>query len=546
MLAVTPVAAQTQAQAQILTQAPVLVTIDQNAIMRQYVAPPTRPPTFGGRMSLPVAGIPDARLAETRFRLSAVDLEGVVTLNPAIFTSVWQPLIGKEVSLLDLKAVLDGIEEVYRRNDYQAKALAPIQDFSSGRIKIVVYEIYIRDLVIKGDITRLRGRLDPFLARITAMRPVRISAMYRYLLLVEDLAGISINADFTGIDDEPGAGRMELTITFKPGTPNIGLDNYGGREVGPLQASASARVNDAFGFFESTDLLVVTNPVAPQELTFISLAQSVPLGFTGFSVGYGIGHSLSNPGGLSRDLRLFSEVSTANIELNYALLRSVERNVIVTAALNGNNSNVDILGTPVTRERTRWASLGFKYDDAIGGVRFILNPVLLHGIDAFESNVQTVDFAAATISGVATTNFTESLSAKLLFNGQYAFTRLPATVLGYYGGQAFGRAYDPGAIAGNSAVAGTFELSQGINTKVSWLPGLSLFAYADYGAVWNPPGVGYGFASLSSAGFGIRTGIGEHLIASALVAQPLWYDAELAALGVEQSTRYRFTVALRF
>jgi hemolysin activation/secretion protein len=105
---------------------------------------------------------------------------------------------------------------------------------------------------------------------------------------------------------------------------------------------------------------------------------------------------------------------------------------------------------------------------------------------------------------------------------------------------------DPGAIAGNSSIAGALELSQAIDTKISWLPGFSLFAYADYGAVWNPPGVGYGFASLSSLGFGIRTGIGERLFASALVAQPLWYDAELAALGVEQSTRYRFTVALRF
>jgi hemolysin activation/secretion protein len=538
MLAVTPVAAQ--------VQAPLQVTIDQNAIMRQYAPPPTRPPSLGGRMSLPVAGISAEHLAETRFRLTAVDLEGVVTLDPAIFTSVWQPLIGKEISLLDLKTVLDGIENVYARNDYQAKALAPAQDFASGRIKIVVYEIYIRDLIVKGDIARLRERLDPVLARITAMRPVRISETYRYLLLVEDLAGISIQADLTGIDDEPGAGRMELNITFKPGTLNIGLDNFGGKDVGPLQGSAASRLNDVFGLFESTDLLVVTNPVAPQELTFVSLAQNVPLGFTGFSFSYGVGHSWSSPGGPSRDLRFYSEVSTANVGLNYALLRSNERNVIVTAALNGNNSNVDILETPVIRDRTRWASFGFKYDDAIGGVRFILNPALLHGIDAFGSNVQTTDYAAATISGVAATNFTETLSAKLQFNGQYAFNRLPAAVLGYYGGQVFGRAYDPGAVAGNSAVAAAFELSQRIDTKVSWLPGFSLFAYADYGAVWNPPGVGYEFASLSSLGFGIRTGIGEHLIASALVAQPLWYDVELAALGVEQSTRYRFTVALRF
>src|SRR5947209_3105874 len=79
MLATTPVASQTAAQA---AAALLLVTtVDQNAIMRQYAPPLVRPPTLGGRLSLPVAGIPDERLADTRFTLRAVDLEGVVTLD---------------------------------------------------------------------------------------------------------------------------------------------------------------------------------------------------------------------------------------------------------------------------------------------------------------------------------------------------------------------------------------------------------------------------------------------------------------------------------
>jgi len=44
---------------------------------------------------------------------------------------------------------------------------------------------------------------------------------------------------------------------------------------------------------------------------------------------------------------------------------------------------------------------------------------------------------------------------------------------------------------------------------------------------------------------GLRVGITERLAASALVAQPLWYGPELAVFGVEQQTRYRFTIALR-
>jgi hypothetical protein len=45
----------------------------------------------------------------------------------------------------------------------------------------------------------------------------------------------------------------------------------------------------------------------------------------------------------------------------------------------------------------------------------------------------------------------------------------------------------------------------------------------------------YEFATLASAGIGVRIGIGEGLIATGLLAQPLTYDTRLAALGADQS-----------
>ena len=184
---------------------------------------------------------------------------------------------------------------------------------------------------------------------------------------------------------------------------------------------------------------------------------------------------------------------------------------------------------------------------AIGGVSFIVNPVFLQGVDAFGSNVQHSQFSAAAIFGTATANLTDSLSAKLLFNAQYAFNTLPAAMLVNYGGETFGRGFEPGAIHGNSAVLGALELAQKIDTKLSWLPGFSLCTFVDYGAVWNPPELSvYEYASLSSIGFGIRTGVGQHLVASGFVVQPLGYNVQLAALGLDQSLKLRFTLGLRF
>ena len=38
--------------------------------------------------------------------------------------------------------------------------------------------------------------------------------------------------------------------------------------------------------------------------------------------------------------------------------------------------------------------------------------------------------------------------------------------------------------------------------------------------------------------------MGEGLIVSGLVAQPLGYDPALTALGIDQSTHYRFAIGL--
>jgi hemolysin activation/secretion protein len=528
---------------------PLEATINQNAVMRQEISPPpTRQRSLRGRLGEPIAGVPPEKLAETRFTLTAVDFVGPsdLPLDPGVFAPAWQGLIGKEITLRELGTVLESIEDIYRQRDYVVIAKVPAQDFASGRIRIVAYTVYITEIDVKGDVGRLGARLDPILARLKAMHPLRQSAIYRQLLIAEDLVSGEINVEWFQIESAPGAARLELVIASKPGNLLLGLDNYGGANIGPLQAAAKARVNDIFGLFESTDITALANPANPARLAYLGFAQTVPLGTTGFSFGYGVANSWSNPGGPSLDVRLHSELLIANVGINYSLLREMERNVIVTAALNGNNSSVDELGEPLTRDRTRWVSVGAKYDDVIGGVRIVLNPVFQHGVDAFQANVPFDDFQVAILNGGATTNLTETLSVQLLFTGQYAFGTLPAAVLGFYGGEVFGRAYDPGALAGNNLVAASLQVTQQIDTGLRWLPELSLFAFADHGAAWNPAGSPYEFASLSSAGFGLRVGIGERLVATGLVAQPLTYEPQLAAVGVEQGMRLRFTVGLRF
>ncbi len=521
------------------------VIINQNSVLERYTPPPTRPRGIGVTVVTDdVAGVAPEALDSVRFTLRTVQVEGAVTLDPALFAPLYAPLVGRTVTLRELDAVLKGIEAIYRDHDYYARAFAPKQDLASGAVRIVVYESYIREVSIEGAVHPIRNleeRLRPYLDRMVEMRPVRISKLLRYALLMSDLAGLTIDAEFSQIPEEPGAGRLVLRIDFDPSTFRARLDNLASDDVGPLALAGTARFNNLFGMFESTDILVVTNPAAPEELVLGKLAQQFPLGPSGFAFGYDIAHIWSQP---QDEQDIQAETTQGGTYLNYALLRSQERNVIASLGLRAQDTKVDVNGERAVDQRKRWVTFGATYDDTILGFASIVEGSFGQGIDAFDaSGEDNNDYRFASVQGSLSRGITDTINARFVYTGQYAFTHLPSPVRFSLGGENYGRAFDSGAIAGDSGYALAFEMSKDLDIDIDWLKGLSVFGFVDYGAVWNPPDSGgYEFASLGSAGGGVRARIGSHTSVATWVAVP--YKDE-PSLGIE-GTRVSFTAGVQF
>ena len=521
------------------------VIINQNSVLERYTPPPTPPRGIGVTVITDdVAGVAPEALDSVRFTLRNVQIEGAVTLDPALFAPLYASLVGRTVTLRELDGVLKGIEAIYRDHDYYARAFAPRQDLADGSVRIVVYESYIREVSIEGDVHNIRNleaRLRPYIDRMVEMRPVRISQLMRYALLMSDLGGLTIEAQFSQIPEEPGAGRLVLRIDFDPSSFSARLDNFASDDVGPLELAGQARFNNLFGLFETTELLVVTNPAAPEQLVLGRFAQTIPLGPSGFAFGYDYAHIWSNPAG---DEDIHAETSQAGTNLKYAVLRSQERNVIASLGLRGQNTTVDVDRERVVDQRKRWVTFGATYDDTILGVDSIVEASLAQGIDAFNaSGEDNNDFRFASVEGRLSRGITETINAQLQYNGQYAFTHLPSAVRYSLGGETFGRAFDNGAIAGQSGYALAFEMSKDLDLGIDWLTGFSVFGFVDYGAVWNPPDTGgYEFASVGSAGGGVRARVGSHTSLATWVAVPYKDEPSLGAEG----TRVRFTAGLQF
>jgi hemolysin activation/secretion protein len=111
------------------------------------------------------------------------------------------------------------------------------------------------------------------------------------------------------------------------------------------------------------------------------------------------------------------------------------------------------------------------------------------------------------------------------------------------GGETYGRAFQNGAIAGQSGYAVAFEMGKKLDFGMDWLTAFTLFGFVDYGAVYNPPGHGpYEYASLGAAGAGFRALLGRHTMISSWVAIPYKDEAELGAEG----TTVRFNAGVQF
>ena len=116
------------------------------------------------------------------------------------------------------------------------------------------------------------------------------------------------------------------------------------------------------------------------------------------------------------------------------------------------------------------------------------------------------------------------LSLLAAFSGQVAFTDLLSPELFGFGGEAFGRGYDPSEIVGDHGAALKLELRYALGEGIAGLPsfGATLYGFYDAGVVrQRSPGGLDAQQSATSAGLGVRFDVGRLLSGYLEVAKPL-------------------------
>ena len=467
---------------------------------------------------------------EKAFLLTGIEIIGSTVYAPSRFVAFYEGLLARQVTLADIEAVAQKITDLYEGDGYVlSQATVPEQDVSLGVVSIRIVEGFIGEVLIEGQVEGSESLLRAYANKITADRPTRLSIMERYVLLIEDLPGVSVRPLLEPVDGNTGEYKLILDLTHDTLQGFVQVDNRGSRSVGPIQLWAGATANSVLGLYETSRVRFVTTPQT-EELLFFDFAHTQTVGTEGTTVTVAGSYSDSEPGFDLKSRDIDSAGTRFEIQAAHPVVRSRRLDVYVTGRFTFSDSEETERSARSFDDTLRVVRLGatVSFDDAAEGRNWV-SAEISQGLDILGASGSdspslsrpgaSPEFTKVTLDYSRYQKVWNNVAVLLTATGQKSSgTVLSAEEIGL-GGERFGRAYDPSEITGKDGAAGRIELQYDGALADSLLSQYQFYGFYDIGAVWAD--VPAGRQSLASAGFGVRGQFQHGLFGYVEIAQPL-------------------------
>lgn len=459
-----------------------------------------------------------AQAAELRFVLKGVELQGATVYDVAQLRPYFAELIDKEVSLTQVYTLADRLTSRYRNDGYiLTQVIVPEQRIvvEEGMVKLRVIEGYIDQVRFEGKTLGPREVLEAYAAKIKRSRPLDARTLERYLLLMNDLGGTVARATLSPSQSVPGASDLSVTLTSDRYFGDVGVSNRNNRALGPWRLNANADAYSLFGRYDHSGVRAATT--FDDELGFIGLVHDVRADDEGGRLGINVSYARARPeqtANLPPDL--LSESSTAALSYTYPLLRGRTRNLYLRGSFTLQNGRTDFADIRLSEDRLRALRIGATFDraDRLRGIN-LFDAEFSQGLDvldAVESGSASLsradgrsDFRKLTLYAARLQGLGKGWSALIAASGQYAFNALLGAEQWAYGGEPFGRAYDPSELVGDSGAAFKIEPRYTQAVAGSWLKSYTGYGFYDIGKVWRRDAADQkGAESAAAVGLGLR------------------------------------------
>jgi hemolysin activation/secretion protein len=495
-------------------------------------------------------------MRKVNFLLQRMVIKGSTIYGKQKFSRLFRKYLHRRVNLQQVYIIAQKITNMYRTDGYiLSKAVVPPQKIEDGVVRIDVIEGFVDRVAIQGQVLGPRRLLNKYRKALLKSRPLKATDLERYLLLMDDLPGVSVKSVLTPSKFKQGATNLTLILTNKRYDASFGADSRGTKFNGPIQINAGISSNALLKNYERIGVQsVVTSNT--NELKFFSGFYEQPISSEGTKLFLSGSFSDSEPGSELESFEVKGESKTFKLKITHPFIRSRSENLNGFIGYTNRDSETEILGKLDSEDRLRIFNLGASYDfvDGYQGVNlFSFN--LSKGFDIFDATETGSekltrskghsDFTKLTGAALRLQQLAPSWMLLGALSWQYSFEKLLASEEFGVGGAQFGRAYDSSEITGDQGLAFKLELQKAFKPKKKYLSDLQAYTFFDYGKVWNRFETATGSRSddLFSAGLGIRFNITDVISGYVEFNKPL--DQKVSSEGNTDGRAF-FSLSARF
>lgn len=492
----------------------------------------------------------------TTFVLQQVIIENATVFTPEELTSDYSEYIGKRVGLGTLNKIADKITARYRNAGYiLSRAVVVPQRIKNGEVTIRIIEGSVDQVIIQGDKTSSR-LLSRYADKIKNSKPLDIATLERYLLLMEDLPGVTAHATLRPSANVSGASDVIITLDEKAVNLALTADNRGTRFLGQGQGSITGSVNNMLGgVYEKTQLRFL-NTFERDELHYGELRHEEQLGSEGTVLALSGALTRSDAGHTLKNFDVIGDDLLLSTEITHPFIRSREKNLYGSVQYDYHKTEVEALNVDLYEDILNVFRIGTAYDfvDTYSGVNR-MDIKLSKGM-GWDDNSSTgsrsraggrTNFLKANAEVSRMQPISGPFAAFVSASGQISNRALLSAEQFGVGGSNYGSAYDPSEIVGDNGIAGRAELQFTDQDRVEWIPTYQLYSFYDVGRVTaRRPSAGQdGDQSLASTGLGVRFNTSVPLSGGLELAIPL--TRKVAANGADGSApRAFFNLAYKY
>jgi hemolysin activation/secretion protein len=520
-----------------------------------HILPPQQPKLGGGLPSfqpLTTEGAVPSAVIPVR----SVTIIGATAFPAGRLGGLAGGLAGQAVPLPKLEAARRALLDLYRSHGFILTTVSMDID-AAGNVRFIVTEGRIVAVKLSRDIGPAGTMVLRFLDHLTEERPVREASLERWLLLAQQIPGISVQAVLQADSDDPGALTLVAEVSKQDVSGLVTADNRGFDETGPEEVLGVADLNSVTAHGDQTEVSLFHTSGSTDN--FGQASESFFLGDDGLRLKLYGGDGRANPSGTLREVQYESFVTVFGGQLSYPVI--LKRNQALNLALrfDGIEDEINTSGVRASFDSLRVARFAGQYawqDLWAGPTRNALNVVDLvesQGIPYFGASAdgrndppagrsdEKIDFwkISGSISRTQTlfSPFDDATVAlRTEAGGQYTTDILPSEEEFYLGGNRFTRGFYSGQAVGDKALYATAELQLNTGYDFTLLRqdidmGAQFYGFYDWGETWSnlPTDLN---TRVASVGGGVRLGLTRYLETDGEVVERLTTQLEPASTGI--------------